>query len=429
MLNELPASSGPGISGIPTKILKTTSIMLIPILKRLFNDCITSNKIPAEWKSAIVTPIYKQKGSIEDLNNFRGISVISPIAKLFEKILASQIVEYINKERILFNGQHGFRRNHSCETALHELLSDMNTIRSNREIGVFLFVDFRKAFDLVDSRLLLHKLKMYGFNENTIKLLTNYFTDRTQMVKFDNFISTSQPIKLSVPQGSVLGPLFFLLFINDLPKYVKSAQCKMFADDTTLYNSNKNSEALKISFDNALKELNEWCQFNRVDINWSKTYCMFINKTRNFVIPKFVTFEEKKIETVESFKLLGITIDNKLCFAKQSSEIRNNVNKRLYSIKKIFYLPYSVKIQFFKTFLLPYFDYCSTLIIYFSKDAIQKLANTYNQCLYKLLNVKHAIEVSNDYNILNNKLEKVRLANYQHRVINQLTICIQDIKQ
>ena len=115
----------------------------------------------------------------------------------------------------------------------------------------------------------------------------------------------------------------------------------MFADDTTLHTSNSNPSTLKTSFDNALKELNEWCQFNRVDINWSKTFCMFINKTRN-VVPKSILFEEKSIETVSHFRLLGVTIDNKLSFLQYSSEIRNNVNKRLYSIKNVFYLPYSV---------------------------------------------------------------------------------------
>jgi len=133
LINDLASSSGPGIAGISSKIFKAASLVLTPILTTLFNDCVKTMKIPSEWKCAIVTPIYKQKGQVEDVNNYRGISDISPIVKLFENMLAMQIIEYVNKEKILFDGQHGFRNNHSCETALHELITDMNKIRSNRE--------------------------------------------------------------------------------------------------------------------------------------------------------------------------------------------------------------------------------------------------------------------------------------------------------
>ena len=174
------------------------------------------------------------------------------MAKLFEKILAMQIIDYLNKEKIIFNGQHGFRNNHSCETALHELITEMNRIRSKREIGIFFFIDFRKAFDLVDSKLLIFKMKKYGFNQQAIELINNYFNDRTQVVKYDNHISSPLPINLSVPQGSVLGPILFLLFINDLPSYVKSIGCKMFADDTTLFKSGKEVNQLLSSFKDSI---------------------------------------------------------------------------------------------------------------------------------------------------------------------------------
>jgi hypothetical protein len=341
-------------------------------------------------------------------------------------MLAMQIIEYVNKEKILFDGQHGFRNNHSCETALHELITDMNKIRSNREIGMFLFIDFRKAFDLVDSKILMLKLKKYGFDQQAIQLISNYFENRTQMVKLDNVLSSTQPIKLSVPQGSVLGPLFFLLFINDLAKYLKSINCKLFADDTTLYKSSKDLNNLISSVKESINDLINWCNYNKVDINWSKTYCMFINKTRN-VTPSVIEIDNRRIEVVSSFRLLGVIIDDKLNFLNNCRELCNNVNKRLYSIKKIFYLPFSVKVQFFKTFILPYFDYCSTLLIYFPKESIQKLANAYNQSIFKLLGFKSRISQSNDFNKFNNFLEKYNLANFQHRIINQLMIFIHKI--
>ena len=295
LLTNLSGTSGPGMSGISTKIVKAASCILFPIITSLFNECIAYKKIPTEWKAAVVSPIYKGKGSNEDINNYRGISVNPPIAKLFEKILATQIITYLNENNILFAGQHSFRNSHSCESALNEILSDMNEIRSKRLIGILLFIDFRKAFDLVDSRILLIKLKHLGFGDDAIDLIKNYFAERTQIVKYENTKSSILPINLSVPQGSVLGPLFFLLFINDLPFFLKSVTCKMFADDTTIYKSMNDLLELISFFRLVIKDLITWCNFNRFDINWSKTFIIFITN-KSVEIPKEIIFDEKTIQ-------------------------------------------------------------------------------------------------------------------------------------
>ena len=149
-------------------------------------------------------------------------------------MISKQITKYLNDSNLITTEQHGFRNNHSCETALHEIFSKMNEIRSKRLIGIFLFIDFKKAFDTVDSNILLQKLKYYRFNDTAIDLIKNYFTDRTQIVKIDQDVSKEMPLRLGVPQGSILGPLLFLIFINDIVFYLSDFYCKLFADDTTL---------------------------------------------------------------------------------------------------------------------------------------------------------------------------------------------------
>lgn len=131
--------------------------------------------------------------------------------------------------------QHGFRQGHSCESALHGLISDINEARDKKLTSLLLFIDFKKAFDTVDSKLLLSKLFHYGFDIGSLLLIADYFTNRSQKPKIGNSISESKPILLGVPQGSILGPIFFLIFINDLLFYLSDVSAKLFADDTTLY--------------------------------------------------------------------------------------------------------------------------------------------------------------------------------------------------
>ena len=251
-----------------------------------------------------------------------------------------------------------------------------------------IFVDFKKAFDTVDSKLLLLKLKWYGFENNSLNLLSDYFSSRKQIVKIGEHISTAMDVKLGVPQGSVLGPLLFLIFINDLVLFLKDFEAKLFADDTTLSMIDLNLENLLSRFKVANKSLSSWCNFNRIDINWKKTEAMIITNKRNIIIPEFIIIDKIKIKIVESFKLLGITIDNQLNFLKHVKELKLSVNKRLYSINRLYHLTFEVKLQFFKTFILPHFDYCMTLLIYYPKGSIQKIANYYNFCIFKLFKTR-----------------------------------------
>jgi hypothetical protein len=282
---------------------------------------------------------------------------LPPVAKIFEKILASQITIYMNVNKMLFSGQHGFRPGHSCETALHELLSDINTIRDKPAIALLLFIDFRKAFDLVDSDLLIKKLFHYGFDNNSLELIKNYFADRKKVVKYNKTLSSKEDITLGVPQGSILSPLFFLIMINDNP-YILELSCKLFADDTTLYDEGENLNLLIRKFFHDIQPMIEWCNFNKLDINLSKTFFMFITNQNVKNFPTEILIGEIAVQVVNKFKLLGFTIDNKLNFEKYSSDLRKAINFKLFSIKRIFFLAHSVKTQFFKTFNLPYFDYC-----------------------------------------------------------------------
>jgi hypothetical protein len=421
LISNLMTSCGPGISDIPVNVLKATSDKISPFLAKLFNNCIDQCKIPIEWKTAIVSALYKNKGSFNDINNYRCISVLPPIGKIFEKVLSSQLVSYFDKNNLFYRSQFGFRSQHSCETALHKIISELNQARNDRLISLMLFIDFRKAFDLVNSSLLLKKLTLYGLNTKAINLLKNYFDDRSQIVKFNDCMSDSCDIKLGVPQGSCLGPILFLIFINDLGNIkTNNSNCTMFADDTTLQFSNSNFNRLLNDFNDYIQKLMNWCCINRFDINWSKTEVMFVSNKRNITYPDTIDINGHSVKVVSEFKLLGVIIDNKLSFKSFVNNLRINVNKRLFSIKDLFYFSFKVKIQFFKTFLLPFFDYCNSLFIYFPKYSLQKIANLYYICLFKLLNLKYEIKLRIDFNNFNHLLLNYNLYSFQHRILLKL---------
>ena len=241
-------------------------------------------------------------------------------------------------------------------------------------------------------------------------------------VKHDGkeIFSSATICDLGVPQGSVLGPLLFIIFINDLPFMLEIFLTKLFADDTTLIYQHTDLNKLIENFMKGLKPFIHWCHFNKLDINWAKTEFMFVSNTRQ-KLPTEIEINGVHIKVKQEFKLLGITIDNKLTFNNYSNLLKKIVQIKMFSIKRLFYLAYAVRLQFFKTFIAPHFDYCLTLFVYFSKQAISRIVKLYNFCLDKLLNIKsinsNEAEILNDHN---NKLESFGLQNLHHRLLTRI---------
>ena len=185
------------------------------------------------------------------------------------------LMNFLEKYKLLYNTQSGFRPNHSCETALINMVEKWLKALDNSELVGVVLVDFRKAFDLVDHNILMKKLELYKFNQISLNWFRSYLSDRKQTVSFKNIASARETVKYRVPQGSILGPLLFLLFINDLPLHTK-VKIELYADDATLYEINRSEEETERKLQLAIKELARWCKQNGMIINTEKTKAMLV---------------------------------------------------------------------------------------------------------------------------------------------------------
>ena len=214
-LAQMTPNSGMGDVGIESIVFIECANALSKIITHLFNLIILTGTFPNDWKCAHISPIYKGKGSKSQLENYRPISIISPIAKLFESLISKQIYSFLEINNLLDDSQFGFRKNKSCEMALQSLTDSWKNHLDKGQDIISVFLDLSKAFDTVDHQLLLAKLPYYNFDKNTIDLLADYLKDRSIKVKVNGKLSEPKKLHFVIPQGSVLGPLLFIIYIND----------------------------------------------------------------------------------------------------------------------------------------------------------------------------------------------------------------------
>ena len=313
VISSLPNKLSAGVDGISYRLLKEAGQGLILPLTTLFNRSIELGQIPDEWKAAIITPVFK--GGRKDRTaptNYRPIALTSCVARVLEKIVNKQLLQYLRNKSLLFQHQSGFLPKHSTVTQLCFLLHQWRTALDNGEHIQTAFLDLSKAYDRVPIPALLSKLSNVGISSNSLQWFSSFLTDRTQCVKVDSVQSTWRKPKSGIPQGTVLGPTLFLVFINDLPDTLQT-QASIFADDTTIYSSGTNR---RITSERLTKDLNSASL-------WASLWGMLFNaeKSEHLTISTHQVEENHsarlymagaELPTVESHRHLGLIINSKL---------------------------------------------------------------------------------------------------------------------
>ena len=394
---NLSPSKATGLDGLSAKLLKVSADIIAPQISAICNTSITTGVFPKEWKQAKVIPLFKS-GDSNIFTNYRPISVLPVLSKILERHVHDSLYAYLQKYHMLIDSQSGFRKYHSCETAIAKLTNDMlNAIDSGQIIGLLL-IDLRKAFDLVDHEILLEKLRIYGSSDMSSSWFQSYLSHRTQCVTFNGVVSEPQSLCIGVPQGSILGPLFFILFMNDIVLEIEDGtRFDMYADDSSQYYAGQSVDEVSNHLNEQIKPVTNWISANSMALNVEKTETMIMHaKHRKLDISTYnLNINGKEIKVVNSHKLLGHHIDNKFLWNIHVNKLCSKLQSRLFLLKKIKHLlPRSARITFFDGLVLPLIDFGCIMWTKTTKDNLKRIHKIMKQFARAILEIKCAKDLS-----------------------------------
>ena len=273
--SNLKNKKSAGYDQIPVNVMKSTIYPIAEPISNIINSSLITGTVPEQLKIAKICPIFKG-GERDKFINYRPISVLPSFSKIFEKVVYNRIIKYIDSKQILTNCQYGFRKKHSTSMAIIDMYDKLSASLDRNEHSVGIFVDLSKAFDTLDRNILLKKLEHYGIRGVALQWFESYLTNRKQFVFVNDISSSVKDITYDVPQGSILGPLLFILYINDIVNCSDVLQFILFADDTNIFYSNLDCVILEAVLNIELAKLAEWFRANKLSLNVQKIIILLL---------------------------------------------------------------------------------------------------------------------------------------------------------
>lgn len=387
---KLPKKKGTE-EGISVDVIKAAFHTIKEEFVEIINRSLALGECPNGWKTSTVIPIPKVKKPIK-ASEYRPINVLPVYEKVLELVVKAQLEKYLEKNEVLTEHQSGFRKAYSCETAIQGTIDEWKVEIEGRKIVGVIFMDLKRAFETVDRQRLLGKLNQIGIRGKVLDWLGSYLYNRSQKVRFNNVHSKSMAVGHGVPQGSVLGPLLFVLYINDIIEACpKGSSVKLFADDTLIYVTGESSEEINKKLNEVFYEIQKWMSVNKLKLNASKTKYMIVRSNRKEVRGqiKIVCMDGEILERVEEIKYLGVMIDSKLTFAGHCDYIVKKVGKKTSFLNRCgqYLSMYSRQIVY-KSIIAPHFEYCSTVMVGMGETQIDKLQVAQNRAMRVILQCK-----------------------------------------
>ena len=376
------------------------------ILLKAINEIIIKSEMPQSLKISVVSPIPKVDNP-QLPEDYRPINNLPVLEKLVESIVIDQMNDFLETNKIITNAQHGFRAGHSTETALITLTDNIVQSFESKKVVLTVFLDFKRAFETIDRNILLNKLEKYNFSKETIEWFKNFLSDRKQTVKINGEYSDLVVVDLGVPQGSKIANILFILYVNDLVEHLRNCSVIMYADDTSISVSSENLDEAADAMNSILEIVSDWLKFNRIALNINKCkYVVFDNKPKkNKKGVVEIKIDNISIERVDQIKYLGIIVDEKLSFNKNSENVEKKLNKKLGFLRRQgCRMDEMSRILYYKSLVQPHLDYCSFLLNMADNKYLKKFQLIQNKFL-RAIKLKKRMEnhdrIRKELNIVN----------------------------
>ena len=420
IINKLKNKKSRGADNISNQLLKTIKQELCKPLTIIINQMIETGVYPEKFKISKITPIYK-KNERTNIANYRPISLLPTLSKIFERVIHTQLYTYFDENKLLSEQQYGFREKHSTELAAVKLVDYINHEMDIGNTPEAIFIDLSKAFDTINFDILIHKLQFYGLSGNSLALMKSYVTGRMQYVLFNKTKSDLAIITTGIPQGSILGPLLFSIYVNDIINSSDKLQYLLYADDTTLYFNREHftPHNANLEINNELSKVMNWLKLNKLSLNVQKTKYMTFHKSQKNVTPLNLSIDDIPIDSVDEFNYLGIILHERLTWENHINMVTNKIAKVsgiLNRLKHIF--PQNVLLSLYHTLIISQINYGMLLwgsdirsVEKYQKKAIRNITNSHI--------LAHTEPLLKDLGLLKvGDIFKLRLLKFYYKLMN-----------